>query len=131
MYRVPGQRDPSIVWIRYYGIIPMTRRGYWITLAIVSASVLLILLVAFALGTLPPLSTLWSPDPVWAQRGFAGWYYNYFYWFAIVCSVAQAIDTYCTMRVFAKREAAQRAKLMEVAEDAPSQGRGGGDSHQA
>ena len=96
------------VWIKYYGIVPMTKRGYLVTLGVVSIVLILILVVGHVLAVVPPISTLWQPDPVMAQRGFFGMLYNYTYWILLVCLVAQGIDTYITLRVFAQKEAEQR-----------------------
>ena len=43
------------VWIKYYGIIPMTKRGYLIALAAAGGFALLAVLAAAAFGFLPPL----------------------------------------------------------------------------
>lgn len=99
------------VWIRYYGILPMTKFGYLVTLAIAAAVGVVVIVVGLLLGVLPPLSTLWRHDPVMAQHGFFGLIYNYMWWVFIVCVIAQAIDTFATMKVFAKKEAEQLAQL--------------------
>ena len=101
------------VWIRYYGIIPMTLRGYLITLSIVVGVVafLMLVLIAAAPHLLPPLDTMWSGRHHVPGPGLAALFYNYLYWILLGCLVAQGIDTYCTLRAFAKKEAEQRAQL--------------------
>ena len=56
------------VWIKYYGIIPMTKLGYLFTLAIVGVFAALVVLAAAVFGTLPPLDTMWS-----RQHHLTGW----------------------------------------------------------
>jgi hypothetical protein len=107
------------VWIKYYGVIPMTKTGYLITLAAAGGFAVLLLAFAGIGGFLPPLSTMWRHDPrVAAEIGaFAGWFYNWFWWLLLFFFAAQAIDTYCTLRVFARKEAEQRRQLAQVAEE--------------
>jgi hypothetical protein len=99
------------VWIKYYGLIPMTRRGYLLTLGIVCAVALAIVLAAAALGGLPPLDTMWSRQHHMPGSGFLVVLHNYMYWFVLACLAAQAVDTWCTLRVFARAEARQWAQL--------------------
>lgn len=99
------------VWINYYGMIPMTKFGYLVALGAAAAVAFVLIVVGLLLEFLPPLSTLWQPDLAMAQRGFGGLVYNYMWWTFIVCLVAQAIDTFVTLRVFAKKEKEQRAEL--------------------
>jgi hypothetical protein len=101
------------VWIKYYGMIPMTKRGYLMALAVAGGIVFPLLVVGILLGVLPPVSTLWHPDEGMAQRGFPGLLYKYFYWLILVCLVAQALDTTLTLRAFARKEAEQGALLEE------------------
>lgn len=105
------------VWIKYYGLIPMTKRGYLVTLTVAGLFALFALLFAALLVGLPPIKTLWERDQAMAQRGLTGLFYNYFWWFLIVCLCAQVIDTMCTMRAFAKKEVEQRALLDELEGD--------------
>jgi formate hydrogenlyase subunit 3/multisubunit Na+/H+ antiporter MnhD subunit len=99
------------VWIRYYGLIPMTRRGYLRTLAALSALLVVFLLGSAALGGLPPLDTMWSAQHRLPGSAITAVLYNYFYWFTGAALAAQAVDTWCTMRAFARAEAEQWAKL--------------------
>jgi hypothetical protein len=97
------------VWIKYWGLIPMTRRGYVVTLTM-GLAVAAILLASFTVaGLLPPLKTLWDRNPDATQDGWQGWLYNYFWWITIVAAVAQAIDTVMVLRKFTQKEAEARA----------------------
>ena len=111
------------VWIKYYGLIPMTRWGYLITLAVAGAIVLLMLLLGACAGLLPPLDTAWSRQHhVREPAGFA-WLHNYFYWIIGALFLAQGIDVLCTMRAFDKKEAEQRARLAAEWDDLDDEGR--------
>ena len=65
---------------------------------------------ATAIGTLPPLDTIWSSQHHLPGSGFAVWFHNYFYWFVVACVFAESIDIYCTMRAFAAKEAAEKLR---------------------
>jgi hypothetical protein len=97
------------VWIKYYGLIPMTKRGYLIALGVTGGIVFWILLVLALLGTFPPLDTMWSRQNHRPGSDLGVWFHNYWYWFLVVCLIAQAIDTWCTLHAFAKKEAEQKA----------------------
>ena len=45
----------------------------------------------------------------WAQFGWRGWLYNYFWWILIIALFAQVIDTMLVLRKFAQKEAEERA----------------------
>ncbi len=96
--------------VKYLGLIPMTKRGYLATLAMAAAVAGLVLLAVGLAGRLPPLSTLWEPNPDMARHGFAGWFYNYMWWLILICLLAQAVDTFVVLRCFARKEAQQRAQ---------------------
>ncbi len=99
------------VWIRYCGLIPMTKRGYFITLAAEAIVAVAVVLVGWALGFLPPLRTMWEPDANVARAGgVLGWIYNHLYWIALVCLAGQAVDTVLVLRQFARKEAAAKAE---------------------
>jgi hypothetical protein len=112
------------VWIKYYGFIPMTRSGYLIAMAVAGSAAAFIVLMSALAGYLPPLNTMWSSRYHLPGRGIGVWLYNYCYWFLLVCLIAQAIDTFCTLRLFAKKEAEQRAQL-EAEWDRLGEGRRG------
>ena len=97
------------VWIKYWGVIPMTRRGYVVTLTMAAVLALIVLVACALAGRLPPLSTLWEPDPARANQGIVGLLYNYLYWIILACLVAQAFDTMLVLRRFSQKEAEQRA----------------------
>jgi hypothetical protein len=99
------------VWIKYYGLIPMTKWGYLIALITAGAVVSLMILMAAVAGLLPPLDTMWSRRHHVPSSNTGAWLYNYCYWLLLVCLVAQAIDTLITLRTFARKEAEQRAQL--------------------
>ena len=104
------------VWIKYYGLIPMTRFGYLVATAVAVQFALLALVVAAVLGGLPPIETMWAPDPAAARLGLGGLFYNYFYWFLLVCLVAEVIDICVTLHTFSKKEAEQLALLAQESE---------------
>jgi hypothetical protein len=99
------------VWIKYYGIIPMTRWGYLIALLAAGAIVSLLVLMAAVAGLLPPLDTMWSRRHHLPSSHAGAWLYNYCYWLILACLVAQGIDTLITLRTFTKKEAEQRAQF--------------------
>src|SRR5262249_41133132 len=82
---------------------------------------------ALAGGALPPLRTLWDPDPGAAQDGIRGFLYNYLHWIILLCVVAQVIDTWITLGGVAKKEEEQRmleaVDLEELAERRAPAGR--------
>jgi len=96
------------VWIKYWGLIPMTRRGYLVTLTVAVAVAAIIVAYCALAGFLPPLRTLWETDPV-AHFGWRRWLHNYWWWIVIIALVAQAIDTTLVLRRFAQKEAEERA----------------------
>jgi hypothetical protein len=104
------------VWIRYYGLIPMTRRGYLLALGSAAAVLLLFLVAGAALELLPPLDTLWSGQHRLPGSGFGTFSYNFLYWVVIVCLTAQVVDTWCTLRIFARAEAEQWARLSKTSD---------------
>ena len=109
------------VWIKYWGLIPMTRRGYLVTLTMAIAVALIIVVCCAVAGLLPPLKTLWEPDPVAAQLGWRGWIYNYMWWLCIVAVIAQAIDTAMVLRKFAQKEAEERAAETAAGQESQTQ----------
>jgi hypothetical protein len=98
------------VWIDYWGLIPMTRRGYLIALAVAAIVAATLLFLLALLGTLPPLRTLWQEVPVPAQPFWQYWFYNNLYRIMVLCLIAQALDTLVVLRRFVKKEAQQRAE---------------------
>ena len=88
------------IWIKYYGLIPMTRFGYLVALLVSGVLAFVFLLVGVVSGFLPPFDTMWSSrhhvPPSW---GGAYWLYNYMWWIILACLVAQGIDTFCTLRI--------------------------------
>ncbi len=112
------------VWIKYYGLIPMTRWGYLVALSISGAVLALLLLMAAVAGFMPPFDTMWSSRHHVPGRGISVWLYNHGWWFIVACAVAQGIDTFCTLRLFAKKEAEERARL-EAEWDRLGEGRRG------
>jgi len=97
------------VWIKYWGLIPMTRRGYLIALAVAAIIAMLPFVLFGLMGRLPPLRTLWEEVPLRTGAFWEYWLYNNLYRIVAVCLVAQALDTFVILRRFAKREAEQKA----------------------
>jgi hypothetical protein len=98
------------VWIKYYGVIPMTKWGYLVALGVAAFVAVVFLIVVGAAGYLPPVSTIWQSDPAVNRPGFRPWLYNHMYHIILLCIVAQGIDTYMVLRRFAQKEAEQRAQ---------------------
>jgi hypothetical protein len=95
------------VWIKYWGLIPMTRRGYLVTLTMAAAVAGIVVLYCGLAGWLPPLRTLWEPDAAPARPDAFGWIYRYMWWIVIACLIAQVVDTCLVLRQFAKEEEKQ------------------------
>ena len=95
------------VWIKYWGLIPMTRRGYVVTLTLTFAVALIIVVYCGLAGWLPPLRTLWEPDAVRARPDIFGWVYKHLWWIVIVCLLAQVVDTCLVLRKFGEKEREQ------------------------
>jgi hypothetical protein len=104
----------SPVRIKYFGLISMTKCAYLVALAVAGGFALFVVLIGALLGLLPPLDTMWSREHHVAASGVQAWFHNYFYWFLVVCLIAEAIDVYCSLRQFAKKEKEQRAALDEM-----------------
>ena len=96
------------VRIKYYGLIPMTKRAYLIALTASGLMALFIVVTGGMLGALPPLDTMWSSEHHRRGTDVLALLHNYLYWIIVVCLAAQAFDIWITLRVFAKKEAAQR-----------------------
>src|SRR5438309_6293960 len=96
------------VRIKYYGIIPMTKRAYLIGLVAAGFFVLLILCGFAIFGVMPALDTMWSSEHHFPHPGIGVWLYNRLYWVLVIGLVIQALDVWITLRVFAKKEAEQR-----------------------
>jgi hypothetical protein len=99
------------VWIKYYGVIPMTKWGYLVALGVAAFVAVVFLIVVGAAGYLPPISTIWQSDPKVKGPGLGPWLYNHLYHITLFCILAQGIDTYMVLRRFAQKEAEQRAHL--------------------
>jgi len=97
------------VWIKYWGLIPMTRRGYLVTLTMGVAVAGIVVIYCALAGLLPPLTTLWEPVPGMARFGWRGWLHNYFWWLIIVLLLVHAVDVIFVLRKFAQKEAEERA----------------------
>jgi hypothetical protein len=99
------------VWINYWGFIPLTRRAYLITLGIGGVVLLLVVFGAAALGGLPPPDIMWSRQHHLPGSGLTLVMYNYTYWIILALLAAQAVDTWYTLRLFARKQAEQWARL--------------------
>ena len=94
----------SPVRIKYYGLIPITKFAYLVALAAAGGFALFVMLIGALLGLLPPLDTMWSLQHHVPQSGIQAWLHNYLYWFIVACLIAEVIDIYCSLRLFAKKE---------------------------
>jgi len=116
------------VWIKYWGLIPMTRRGYLIALAVTAAVAVLTFLVLGFMGLLPPLRTLWQEVPVRTRTFWQYWFYNNLYRIVALGLLGEAVDTFVVLRRFAKKQAEQRAcespAAMPEKTDGPAAGPG-------
>lgn len=121
----------SPVRIKYYGLIPMTRFAYLVALAAAGAFALAMVLLGAILGGLPPLDTMWSRQHHLAGPGAYSWLHNHLYWVFLVCLVAQMIDTFCTLRLFAKKEKEQHAYLDRLVQEVPAGGANPSSASQA
>ncbi len=108
-----GRDNPRPVWIRYYGLIPMTRKGYLIATA--AAGVFVVAVVAFgaAQGFLPPFRWPWDPVPRPGQPGLGAFFYNHLYELLLLGLGAEVIDFTLTLHKFSQKEAEQRARLTD------------------
>ena len=103
------------VRIKYYGLFPITKRGYVIATTVAALCLLpacgFFLWVAWvAVGSLPPWRWPWEL-PARPARNFGGWVFNYFYWIILVGAFLEMIDVLVVLRRFARKEAEQKAKL--------------------
>jgi hypothetical protein len=97
----------SAVRIKYLGLIPMTKFAYLVAVAAAGGFALFAVLIAAILGLLPPVDTMWSRQHHLPHSGILAWWHNYLYWFILVCLFAEAIDIYCSLRQFAKKQRAR------------------------
>jgi hypothetical protein len=112
------KRRDKTIRIKYYGLIPVTRRGYvrssMITLTVLGFG----LLLGWAAGFLPPLSTMWGER--WPQGELTPWpwLYQYFYWLVLAGLIAEVIVTLRMLRRFTELEAEQKARQAQHADHA-------------
>jgi hypothetical protein len=100
----------SEIRIKYYGVWPVTRRGYLAATMVASAIALGAVLAGILIGRLPPLSTIWQPlPPVLGQEGYRLWLYNHLYHLMLIGVFLEAIDIFVVLRRFHKLQAAQQA----------------------
>jgi hypothetical protein len=102
------------VWIKYWGLIPMTRRGYLIALAVAGLIAIAIFAVFGFLGRLPPMRTLWQEVPIRTPHAWEYWFFNNLYRIIAICLLAQVIDTVVVLRRFARKQAEQVAQHSEA-----------------
>ncbi len=95
------------VRIKYWGLIPMTRRGYLIALALAGGFAIAAIAICGIMGRLPPLRSLWREIPGRAPNVWEYWFYNNLYRILIMCLIAQVLDTFVVLRRFARKEAEQ------------------------
>jgi hypothetical protein len=108
------------VWIRYYGLIPMTRRGYLIAVAVMAFLALGFVGYLAVAGHLPPVRTLWQRDPNIDKLGPGAWLTNRLWLFLVVLLLAAVLETYFVLRRFDEKEAALRAKEETAKKNAAS-----------
>jgi hypothetical protein len=120
--------DHAPLWIKYWGLIPMTRRGYLITLAVAAGLAVAVFVILEMMGRLPAFRTLWTEVPVRAPAFWEYWLYNNLYRILLICLVAQIIDTYLVLRRFAKKHAEQLKQDGEASCQAAGSEKGAGSS---
>src|SRR5688572_13956153 len=100
-----GLKSMPPVRIKYYGLIPMTKRTYLMALGSSALFALAAVTAFMMLDVAPPLDTMWSKEhhlpgtDIWVAIR------NYMWWIIALGVIAQAIDTAITLRSFAKKEA--------------------------
>jgi hypothetical protein len=112
--KLPGRNSMKPVWIKYCGLIWMTKRGYLIALAVGGFFAIACFAIVAAMGRMPPPRSLW--EPVVRGQGFGVFFVNNLYRILILLLIAQAIDTFVVLRKFAKKEAEQRAEIEAAAQ---------------
>jgi hypothetical protein len=109
------------VWIKYYGLIPMTRRGYLITTGIAFLFAAIACAIVFGLAIahdrMPPFNRP-GPPPPGAPQTLGSWLYYNAYWCLLLLLIAEGLDILVTLRAFAKKEAEERARFMKERFDA-------------
>jgi hypothetical protein len=97
------------VRIKHLGLFEVTKSGY-LTGTLIGLSVAAVaLLMAYPTDMLPPLRWPWDPLPAPHLTGVRGWLYNHFYEFLAFLLLLEVIDIVVTLRLFARKEAEQRA----------------------
>jgi hypothetical protein len=96
------------VWIKYYGLVWMTKAGYLIGTSIALSFAAVAFLMAYPTDLVPPFHWPGTPPPP-NLTGRGGWFYNHFYDLLALALVAEAIDVVVTLRCFARKEAERRA----------------------
>ena len=99
------------VWIKYYGVLPITKRGYLITTAVAGAAAALMISLAFLLGKAPPWILPWEVETRLPGSGLGVWIYNDFWNIAIVGIILEALDMYMVLRRFGQLGAEQRDRV--------------------
>jgi hypothetical protein len=97
------------VRIKYYGLIWLTKSGYLIGTLIGASFVVVLLLMMYPAGYLPPFRWPWEPVADPDAAGVGGWFYNHFYELCLLGFLAAAIDFAVTLRCFARTEAGRLA----------------------
>jgi hypothetical protein len=96
--------------IKYYGLIPITRRGYLITTAVAFVVAGCMLALARVVGRLPPFTWPWEQAQFAAGSGFAPWFFNNFWRIILLLLVLELVDIATVVYRFAQKEAEQRAR---------------------
>jgi hypothetical protein len=105
--------------IKYYGLIPMTKKARLILTAVGALSALFVLVLLAFTGGLPPWRWPWEPAAR-AQHSLVDWIYNNCYWLILGFLVLEALDVYTVLRVFTKKEAEQRTRLAQTRTATPN-----------
>jgi hypothetical protein len=98
------------IWIKYWGLIPMTRRGYLIATALAVMAVVVTFVVLGSMGKLPPFRSLWEEVPIRTPVFLEYWLHNNLYRLVAVLLAAHVVDTLLVLRRFSKKEAELAAK---------------------
>ncbi len=101
---------PPPVRVKLYGLFSLTRRGYYVFLAVcgaVLAGVMVWWLIApWVLGRPPDA----GPDATPARLAPAVWVWDHLPWIVFGGALLGAVEVWLVLRKFAREEAAQRAR---------------------
>jgi len=102
------------VKVRYFGVLPLTRKAYWRILfwVCVATTILVILVLTLTSRPVPPFHWPWeTPSPTLKSTADL-LYYHYGYTLVAACIIAQIIDAAVMMKKFAAKEQERRDNVL-------------------